>query len=259
MKNVYFIGIGGIGMSAIARFFLHEGKSVAGYDRVATPLTGELEAAGVIVCYSDAIELIPEKYMDPKSTLVVYTPAVPATHRQLVYFNEHGFRVVKRSRILGEVSRGKYVMAVAGTHGKSSTTTMVAYFNHCGSTDGTGSAFLGAISKNFISNMVLGSGSRVAIEADEFDRSFLQLSPNIALITSVDADHLDIYGTHQSLLDGFTDFTSQIVKGGTLIYHYGLPLSVKNKEIKIYTYSLNDSQADFYATNIRQCEQGYYL
>lgn len=246
-------------MSAIARFFLHEGKNVAGYDRVATPLTKELEHSGVVICYDDGVELVPEKYMDKENTLVVYTPAVPSTHRQLTYFREHGFRVVKRSLILGEVSKGKFVMAVAGTHGKSSTTTMVAYFNHCGSTDGTGSAFLGAISKNFDSNMVLGSGSRVAIEADEFDRSFLQLSPDIALVTSVDADHLDIYGTHQSLLDGFRDFTSQIVKGGTLIYRYGLPLTVVNKDIKVYTYSLDDSRADFYAVNIHQYDHGYYV
>lgn len=259
MKNVYFIGIGGIGMSAIARFFLHEGKHVAGYDRVATPLTAELEAAGISICYGDGVELIPEKFLDKESTLVVYTPAVPSTHHQLIYFREHGFNVVKRSMILGEVSKGKYVMAVAGTHGKSSTTTMVAWFNHLGSNDGTGSAFLGAISKNFGTNMVLGSGPRVAIEADEFDRSFLQLSPNVALITSVDADHLDIYGTHQSLLDGFSDFTAKIVSGGVLIYHYGIPLTVKNELIKSYTYSLEDSRADFYAENIRQCDQGYYV
>lgn len=258
MKNIYFIGIGGIGMSAIARFFLHEGKNVAGYDRVATPLTAELEAVGVSICYNDGVELIPEKFLDKESTLVVYTPAVPSSHQQLTYFRERGFNVVKRSMILGEVSKGKYVMAVAGTHGKSSTTTMVAWFNHLGSNNGTGSAFLGAISKNFSTNMVLGSGSRVAIEADEFDRSFLQLSPNVALITSVDADHLDIYGTHQSLLDGFSDFTAKIVSGGTLIYHYGIPLTVKNNDIAIYTYSLEDMRADFYAINLRQCEHGYY-
>lgn len=258
MINVYFIGIGGIGMSAIARFFLHEGKHVAGYDRVATPLTKELEDAGVEICFDDAPELIPQPFLDPKSTLVVYTPAVPSSHRQLRYFEENGFRVVKRSKVLGEVSRGKYVMAVAGTHGKSSTTTMVAYFNHLGSNNGSGSAFLGAISKNFGSNMVLGEGVRVAIEADEFDRSFLQLSPNVAVVTSVDADHLDIYGTHQSLLDGFTDFTSRIVAGGTLIYRYGIPLRVTNKSIEIYTYSIDDVRSDFYASNITQCEHGYY-
>lgn len=245
-------------MSAIARFFLHEGKTVAGYDRVATPLTKELEDVGVEICYSDETELIPKPFLDKDNTLVVYTPAVPATHRQLMFFTECGFRVVKRSKILGEVSRGKYVMAVAGTHGKSSTTTMVAYFNHHSSIDGTGSAFLGAISKNFGSNMVLGTGNRVAIEADEFDRSFLQLSPNVALITSVDADHLDIYGSHQSLLYGFSDFTAKIVSGGVLIYRYGIPLTVHNNDIKTYTYSLDNPSSDFYATNIHQRQSGYY-
>lgn len=257
-NNVYFIGIGGIGMSAIARFFKHEGRNVAGYDRISTPLSRELEELGIEICYAEDLALVPKIYLNKESTLVVYTPAVPSSHEQLRYFVENGFNVVKRSKILGEVARGKYVMAVAGTHGKSSTTTMVAHFNHCSSTDGTGSAFLGAISKNYGTNMILGSGARVAIEADEFDRSFLQLSPNVALVTSVDADHLDIYGTHQSLLKGFTDFTSQIVKGGTLIYRYGLPLAVENKDIKIYTYSLDDKRSDFHAENIHLRECGFY-
>ena len=257
-ENVYFIGIGGIGMSAIARYFKHEGKNVAGYDRLSTPLTSELEGIGITICYSEEIEGIPVDFLNADKTLIVYTPAVPNSHKQLNYFIDNGFNVVKRSKILGEVSRGKYVMAVAGTHGKSSTTTMVAYFNNCSSTSGTGSAFLGAISKNFGTNMVLGSGDRVAIEADEFDRSFLQLNPNVALITSIDADHLDIYGNHQSLLDAFTDFTSKITDGGALIYKYGLELKVNNENISIYKYSIDDAKSDFYAKNINRNDDGYY-
>lgn len=258
MKNIYFVGIGGIGMSAIARFFLHEGKNVAGYDRTQTPLTQELESLGAEVCYSDEVSLIPDIFHNSEDTLVVYTPAIPSTHSQLNYFTDNGFTVIKRSKILGEVTKGKKVMAVAGTHGKSSTTTLLSYLNHCGATDGTGSAFLGAISKNFGTNMVLGSGDRVAVEADEFDRSFLQLHSDIALITSVDADHLDIYGTHETMLEGFTDFTSQIKDGGMLIYRYGIPLTVTNSNIQIYTYSYNDKRSDFYAQDISKDSDGLY-
>lgn len=257
-KNIYFVGIGGIGMSAIARYFKHEGKSVAGYDRLSTPLTLELESVGMNICYDDDTSLIPSEFLDKCNTLIVYTPAIPSENLLLRYFIENGYTIVKRSKVLAEVSRGKYVMAIAGTHGKSSTTTMVAYFNHCSSTNGTGSAFLGAISKNFGTNMLLGSGDRVAIEADEFDRSFLQLHPNVALITSVDADHLDIYGDHKSLLDGFTEFTSNIVNGGTLIYRSGLPLTIDNENITIYTYSISDEESDFYASNIFRLSTGYY-
>ncbi len=252
MNKIYFIGIGGIGMSAIARFFLHEGREVAGYDRTATPLTAELEASGVEICYGTSVEEIPEAFRSSKDTVVIYTPAVPASHPQLVYFREGGFRVIKRSEALGELTRGKYVMAVAGTHGKSSTSTMLAYFNHKGSANGGGSAFLGAISKNFDSNMLLGIGDRVVVEADEFDRSFLQLYPNIALITSVDADHLDIYGTHESLLDSFTAFTSQVVSGGTVIYRDSIPLRIENSDIKVYSYSLDNPDSDFYAVNLHR-------
>lgn len=258
MRNIFFVGIGGIGMSAIARFFLHEGKNVAGYDRTQTPLTMELERLGAEVCYSDEVSLIPDIFHNIENTLVVYTPAIPSTHSQLNFFFDKGYRVIKRSKILGEVTKGKFLMAVAGTHGKSSTTTLLSYLNHTGGIDGTGSAFLGAISKNFETNMVLGSGDRVAVEADEFDRSFLQLYPDIALITSVDADHLDIYGNHETMLEGFTAFTSQIKAGGTLIYRHGIPLKVTNEGIKIYTYSYDDSNSDFYAKNISKDKDGLY-
>lgn len=258
MNNIYFIGIGGIGMSAIARFFLHENKNVAGYDRTPTALTHELEGSGVAITYKSEVEHIPERFRDKSNTLVIYTPAVSLSHPQLQYFISEGFRVVKRSAVLGEVTRGKFVMAVAGTHGKSSTTTMLAYFNHLASTEGTGSAFLGAISKNFNTNMVLGSGLRVAVEADEFDRSFLQLKPNVALITSVDADHLDIYGTAEELKRGFTEFTNGIVAGGTLIYREGIDLKVENNKINIMTYSASSPSSCFYAKDITLGDEGCY-
>lgn len=229
--NIYFLGIGGIGMSAIARYFIHEGRNVAGYDRTPTPLTGALEAEGADIHFEEDVELIPPAFRDPGVTLVVYTPAVPADHAELIWFRENGFTVEKRSEMLGHIAEGKYVMAVAGTHGKTTTTTMVAWLNHVaakGGTDpitgrknmggeGTGSAFLGGISKNFDSNLVLGGGDRLAVEADEFDRSFLKLFPDAAVITSTDADHLDIYGTHEAVKEVFSQFAAQIKPGGSLI------------------------------------------
>ena len=177
-KNVYFLGIGGIGMSALARYFLHGGYAVAGYDRTPSHLTGELEAEGAAVHYEDDVRLIPEGFLDPKKTMVVYTPAVPQDHGEYRYFREHGFCVEKRSQMLGHLAEGKYVMAVAGTHGKTTTSTMVAWLNRA--LTGGGSAFLGGISKNFGGNLVLGDGGRLAVEADEFDRSFLRLYPDVA-------------------------------------------------------------------------------
>ncbi len=250
MQRVYFIGIGGIGMSAIARLFRHEGREVSGYDRTATPLTCELEGEGITITYSDMVSDIPTPFTNKESTLIIYTPAIPKNHPQLNYFIDNGFRVIKRSEALGEITRERYVMSVAQKHGKSSTYTMLEHFNKCGSNSGGGSAFLGAISKNYNSNLVLGSGDRVVVEADEFDRSFLQLRPNVALITSVDADHLDIYGTHSSLLDSFTLFTSQVVAGGAVIYRKGIELNIENRDIKVYSYSLEDSTADFYTRNL---------
>ncbi len=257
MQYIYFIGIGGIGMSALARFFQHNGRNVAGYDRTPTPLTKKLESEGVTICYDDRLELIPDAFLSKDNTLIIYTPAVPQSHSQLSYFKEHGYKIIKRSEALGELTKGSYLMAVAGTHGKSSTSTMVTYFNHCGGSNGSGSAFLGAISKNFDSNLILGDGDRVTVEADEFDRSFLQLYPDVLLVTSVDADHLDIYGNHNSLLDSFTKFTSQVKSGGAIIYRYGIPLTVNNSDVEIYSYSLENSESDFYTRNLR-CEDGLH-
>lgn len=261
-SKVYFVGIGGIGMSAIARFFLHEGKSVAGYDRTCTELTAELENEGIYVTYEDSVDTIPEQYRINEDILIVYTPAVPDDSVQMGYFRENGFPMVKRSRMLGIITEGKYVMAVAGTHGKTTTTTMTAWFNHVAG--GGGSAFLGGVSKNFGSNLVLdeyserqGENRRIAVEADEFDRSFLQLYPDVAVITSVDADHLDIYGTHDELKSAFTKFANQIKPGGALVLKKGVDLAPIRSDIKIYRYSC-DSPCDFYADNIRLSNNGYY-
>ncbi len=254
-KSYYFIGIGGIGMSALARYFHNEGALVAGYDRTRTPLCAELEAEGIAIHYEDDVEQIAADFRDRESTKVIYTPAVPATHSELGWFREGGFEVVKRSQALGLLCEGKYVMAVAGTHGKTSTSTLIAWLNHAA--EGCGSAFLGGISKNFSSNLVLGAGERLAVEADEFDRSFLQLTPDVAVVTSADADHLDIYGTHEVMKEAFSQFIDRIAKGGALVIKDGVELDIRNRDIAIYRYSY-DSPCDFYARNITLVEGGYY-
>lgn len=254
MRKIYFLGIGGIGMSALARYFLHEGCAVAGYDRTPTPLTARLESEGAAVNYEDSIEAIPEQFRD-KDTLVVYTPAVPSDHPQMQYFREGGYRMLKRSQMLGELSAGKFVMAVAGTHGKTTTSTLVSWLNHAAA--GEGSAFLGGVSKNFDSNLVLGQGGRLSVEADEFDRSFLQLNPNVAVVTSADADHLDIYGTHEAVKEAFSQFIDRICAGGSLVIKRGVDVAIRNSEILVYSYSF-DQQADFYATNITLLPTGHY-
>lgn len=251
--SYYFIGIGGIGMSALARLFAHDGKKVAGYDRVSSPLTKELEQQGIVVHYTDDIALIGSDFRDKENTMVVYTPAVPTSHKELNYFIDHGFTVVKRSKMLGVVSHGKYLMAVAGTHGKTSTSTMLAHLNYLASTDGRGSAVLGGISRNYGSNLILGDGKRLTVEADEFDRSFLQLYPNVALITSTDSDHLDIYGTHEEFAKGFSQFASQVKD--TLIYRSGIDLVLPS--IRCLSYG-TDSKSDFYPVNMSLQPSGCY-
>ena len=255
-KNYYFLGIGGIGMSALARYFLHEGAAVAGYDRTETRLTRELEAEGAVIHYDESVEAIPSMFRDPATTLVVYTPAVPTDHAEYQYFISNGFQLEKRSQMLGYLSEGKRVMAVAGTHGKTTTSTLVAWLNRK-LTDG-GSAFLGGISKNFGGNLVLGEGDRLAVEADEFDRSFLRLAPHVAVITSCDADHLDIYGTHEAVKEAFSQFVCKILDGGALIIKEGVEIALDNKAIDYYRYSY-DKPCDFYARNIRLIEGGHYL
>ncbi|MBR4964330.1 MAG: UDP-N-acetylmuramate--L-alanine ligase [Alistipes sp.] len=254
-ENIYFLGIGGIGMSALARYFLHEGYRVAGYDLTATPLTRALESEGAEVHYEDDVELIPEVMRDPQSTLVVLTPAIPADHKEWAWLREQGFRIEKRSQMLGVLSEGKCVMAVAGTHGKTTTSTLAAWLNHAAALEG--SAFLGGISRNFESNLVLGEGRRLVVEADEYDRSFLRLHPDVAVITATDADHLDIYGTPEAMVEAFEQFASQIKSGGALILKQGVNLKFDASERMLYRYSC-DVGGDFHAENIALQEGGYY-
>ena len=254
-KKIYFLGIGGIGMSAIARYFLHEGCLVAGYDRTATPLTRALEAEGASVHYEDDVNLIPEAMRSAEDTLVVLTPAIPADHKEWAWFRENGFRIEKRSQMLGHLSEGKMVMAVAGTHGKTTTSTLAAWLNYAAA--GEGSAFLGGISTNFSSNLVLGEGRRLVVEADEYDRSFLRLWPDVAVITATDADHLDIYGTAEAMVEAFEQFASQIKEGGSLILKQGVPFHFDTKGRNLYRYSC-DKGGDFYAENISLIEGGHY-
>ncbi len=255
-KNIYFLGIGGIGMSALARYFLKEGYRVGGYDKTPTPLTAELEKEGAWIHYEDDVTAIPQEFLSREHTVVVYTPAIPASHSEFCHFKQEGFTIEKRSQMLGHISEGKYVMAVAGTHGKTSTTTLLTWLNH--RTTGGGSAFLGGISKNFNSNLILGEGDRLVVEADEFDRSFLRLYPNIAIVTSADADHLDIYGTHEAVKQAFSQFIGQIKEGGSLILKHDVELEIINKGIKTYSYSY-DTPCDFYAKGMTLSQGGHFI
>lgn len=204
IQNIYFIGIGGIGMSALARYFKAEGKNVAGYDKTATALTNELQKLGIEICLSEEKEAISNTYLNPANTLVVYTPAVPEQHPQLTYFKSQKFEVHKRAKILGLITKNIHTLAVAGTHGKTTTSTILAHLLFASGEKVT--AFLGGISENYKSNYINSGNEVVVVEADEFDRSFLQLFPNVSAITSTDADHLDIYGAHNLLLDSFNAF-----------------------------------------------------
>lgn len=240
LKNIYFIGIGGIGMSAIARYYNTKGYKVSGYDKTPSPLTHALESEGIDVHYEDNIDYIPKNIA---STLVVYTPAIPKDMGELVYVQEKGYRVIKRSRMLGEISEGQRCMAVAGTHGKTTTSTLVS---HIFTASGEGcSAFLGGISKNYGTNLLVHENDVVVAEADEFDRSFLQLFPETAVITSMDADHLDIYGDEAHIHEAFRAFASQV--SGTVIAKKGLPLSSADTKARLMSYSYNDPEADFHA------------
>lgn len=251
MKKVYFIGIGGIGMSAIARYFKFKGLEVAGYDRTPSDLTRELEAEGIPVHYEDRPGLIPA---DRDNTLVVYTPAVPEDFGEMRFVRERGYKVVKRSQILGEITAGQECLAVAGTHGKTTTSTLVA---HILTESGEGcSAFLGGISRNYGTNILMSRTPVVVAEADEFDRSFLQLHPAIAAITAMDADHLDIYGDLAHVQEAYRQFASQV--SVALVHKYGLPLEAGVTGAKMYSYSLDDERADFHAANLRLGADGHY-
>ncbi|MCQ2178246.1 MAG: UDP-N-acetylmuramate--L-alanine ligase [Bacteroidales bacterium] len=248
---IYFLGIGGIGMSAIARYYKFKGFEVSGYDRTPSDLTRRLENEGIPVHYEDNSEFIPK---DVENTLVVYTPAIPDTLEEYRYVTSNGYRVIKRSRMLGEITSGQSCLAVAGTHGKTTTSTMIA---HILTDSGKGcSAFLGGISRNYGTNLLMGAGNTVVAEADEFDRSFLQLHPSIAIITSMDADHLDIYGDLAHVQEAFRQFASQVSE--TLILKYGLPVQYTDTGARIYTYHIDNPQATFHAINLRTEKDGHF-
>lgn len=235
-------------MSAIARYYNAKGFKVSGYDRTPSPLTHALESEGIEVHYTDDISYIPNEVED---TLVVYTPAIPADMGELVYVQEKGYRVIKRSRMLGEIAEGQRCMAVAGTHGKTTTSTMTS---HLFMDSGEGcSAFLGGISKNYNSNLLISPNDVIVAEADEFDRSFLQLFPEIAVITSMDADHLDIYGDEQHVKEAFKAFASQV--SGTVIIKHGLDITPADTSARIRTYSFGNPEADFHAEPL---EDGHF-
>ena len=247
IKSVYFIGAGGIGMSAIARYFLGKGLVVAGYDKTATPLTRQLEKEGMSIHYEENIDLIPDGCKDKTSCLVVYTPAIPAEHKELCFFQENNFEIEKRAQVLGTLTRAHKGLCVAGTHGKTTTSTMCAHLLHQSHVDCN--AFLGGISKNYGTNYILSKSDYVVIEADEFDRSFHWLRPWISVITATDPDHLDIYGTKEAYLESFRHYSSLIQPGGALIIHKNLEMKDELQEgVERYEYSLDEG--DFHAENI---------
>ena len=244
IHNVYFVGIGGIGMSAVARYFASNGKSVAGYDKIGTQITLGLEDLGVEIHFEDAVKNIPISFLDTEKTLVVYTPAISKNHAELSYFLENGFTVLKRAEILGKITETTFCLAVAGTHGKTTTSAILGHImNTVNAT-----SFLGGIAENYNSNLILGDDKVSVVEADEFDRSFLKLSPNIACVTSMDADHLDIYGDSEALNETFVEFANKV--SDTLIVAKGLPL-------KGLTYAVNE-EADYKAFNLK-IESGKYI
>ena len=249
MKAVYFIGIGGIGMSAIARYFLNQGITVGGYDRTPSSLTRALEAEGAQIHYTDDISLIPTPCRDKAETLVIYTPAIPTDHSELQYFRSNGYDLQKRAQVLGTLTRTLKGLCVAGTHGKTTTSSMAAHILHQSHIDCN--AFLGGITKNYGTNYILSKDSPyVVIEADEFDRSFHWLTPWASVITSTDADHLDIYGTEQAYLESFSKYSSLIQPQGFLVMHTGLKMRPDTQPgVTTYTYSRNEGQ--FHADNIK--------
>lgn len=249
IQSVYFVGAGGIGMSALIRYFLSLGKRVAGYDRTSSELTARLVEEGAVIHYEEDVNQIPEWCRDAATTLIVYTPAIPNEHAELNYFRTNGFEIHKRAQVLGIITRSSKALCVAGTHGKTTTSTMAAHLlqqSHVGCT-----AFLGGISKNYGTNLLLSQESPyTVIEADEFDRSFHWLSPYMSVITATDPDHLDIYGTQEAYLESFRHYTTLIQPGGALILHEGLALqSDVQSGVKVYTYSRD--HGDFHAENIR--------
>lgn len=249
-SKYYFLGIGGIGMSALARYFRSTGCEVAGYDRTETKLTSDLQAEGIAVSFNEEVDQIPTEFTNSKKTMVVITPAIPDSHPQLKFFRDNAFTILKRSQVLGNITRQSKGICVAGTHGKTTTSTITAHLLY--QSQVTCNAFLGGISNNYSTNLLLSKESNlVVIEADEYDRSFHQLSPYMAVITSVDPDHLDIYDTPDAFLKSFEHFTSLVRPGGALIVRTGLKIEPQlQKGVKLYSYSMDDG-GDFHAENIR--------
>lgn len=248
IKSVYFVGAGGIGMSALVRYFLTKGYNVGGYDKTPSELTERLIEEGAKIHYEENVDTIEDCFKQENSTLVVYTPAIPATHKELVYFREHGFEIQKRAQVLGFLTQSHKGLCVAGTHGKTSTSTMAAHLLHQSKVGCN--AFLGGISKNYGTNYILSESDYVVIEADEFDRSFHWLRPYMTVITATDPDHLDIYGTKEAYLESFRKYTTLIQPGGALIIHKGLEMKADVQEgVNVYEYSRESG--DFHAENIR--------
>ena len=248
IHNVYFVGIGGIGMSALARYFVANGKVVAGYDKTPSEITDSLKTLGVEVHFEDAVKHIPEAFLNTENTLVVYTPAIPKNHNEFDYFKNNNYQILKRSQILGLITENTFCLAVAGTHGKTTTTSILGHLLHECNVPLT--AFLGGICENYNSNLILNGTEVSVVEADEFDRSFLTLSPNFAGITSMDADHLDIYGDASELIKSFEDFSKRVKPNGKLFVRNGLP-------IKGITYGIEDD-SDYSVQNIK-IENGTYV
>lgn len=248
IKSVYFIGAGGIGMSALVRYFIHCGVVVGGYDKTPSTLTRQLEKEGALIHYEENVDDIPHACRRADSCLVVYTPAIPADHQEMEYFRENGFEIQKRAQVLGTLTRQHKGLCVAGTHGKTTTSTMCAHIMHQSHLDCN--AFLGGISKNYGTNYILSNSDYVVIEADEFDRSFHWLSPYMTVITSTDPDHLDIYGTKEAYLESFRHYTELIQPKGALIIHRDLEMQESLPDgVHRYDYALNEG--DFHAENIR--------
>ncbi len=245
--RLFFVGIGGIGMSALARYFVSLGIKVSGYDKTKTDITDALEAIGISVYFEDSVDLIPAEFLDKQNTLIVYTPAIPKDHKQLNYFKKNGFQLMKRSAVLGEITKSTFCFAVAGTHGKTTTTSILGHLLNESGVEMT--AFLGGISENYNSNLIINGSKVTVVEADEFDRSFLTLSPDFACITSMDADHLDIYGDASELIKSFQEFSEKVKTNGKLFVKNGLP-------IKGITYGIDDD-ANYSVKNIKIVNGSY--
>lgn len=263
INNIYFLGIGGIGMSALARYFYAQGKNVAGYDKTPSELTKQLEAEGIKVITSDRVEDLPDEFLEDKESLIVYTPAIPKNHPQFLHFIADSYSLEKRAAVLGNLTKGHFTLAVAGTHGKTTTSTILAHLLKVSGAEMT--AFLGGISENYNSNIIMDGDKVMVVEADEFDRSFLQLSPNLAAITSMDADHLDIYGEDAQIKESFRAFAALVPEDGKLFYANGLPLKgisigvEDNADVSAQNISVKNGSYHFDLRTVKKTYTGFSL